>query len=182
MKNVEKQMDLYFDRVRVSEEVLVRNLNNKSEISFMFKTNNRKRLGSVSSILEKLVEKEIKGVEKIECLNFRKDQFEKRLLCYKKDEQLSVRESDKFVYKGSGVEVFKNKKNFFSWQSDLENMLFERGTNVIKKAKDKEIILYRYGKGNSGKSSFLKYLYFKNMKDIGFIRGRIGCTNNLWCC
>ena len=48
-------------------------------------------------------------------------------------------------------------------------MLFEKGTNIIKKAKDREIILYRCGKGNSGKSSFLKYLYFRNIKDIGFI-------------
>ena len=31
------------------------------------------------------------------------------------------------------------------------------------------MILYRCGKGNSGKSSFLKYLYFKNTKDVGFV-------------
>ena len=169
MMKVEDKMDLFFDKVGASEEVLVKSLEDKSEIAFMFKTGNRKRLGSVKNALEKLLEKEVNGVEAIECLNFRKDEFERRLLHYKKDNEFSVRESDKFVYKGSDLDIFKSKKNFFSWQLELENMLFERGSHVIKKAKDREIILYRCGKGNSGKSSFLKYLYFKNTKDIGFI-------------
>jgi hypothetical protein len=166
---VENQMDLFFDKVRASEEVVIKNMNDRCELSFMFKTNNRKRLGSVRNALEKILNKEVKGVESVVCFNFRKAEFEKRLLYYKKNEILNVKENNKIAYKGSDLDIFKNKNNFFSWQIELENMLFEKGTNIIKKAKDREIILYRCGKGNSGKSSFLKYLYFRNIKDIGFI-------------
>ena len=169
MTKVEDKMDLLFDKVGASEEILVKHLKNKGEISYMFKTTSRKRLGSIKNAVEKLLKNQVKAVEKTDCYTYRKDQFDRALLRYKKNNEIRLEESDKFVYQGTDLDIFKNKKNFFSWQLELENMLFERGSHVIKKAKDREIILYRCGKGNSGKSSFLKYLYFKNRKDIGFI-------------
>ena len=84
MVKVENQMDLFFDKVRASEEVVIKNMNDRCELSFMFKTNNRKRLGSVRNALEKILNKEVKGVESVVCFNFRKAEFEKRLLYYKK--------------------------------------------------------------------------------------------------
>jgi len=169
MLKVENQMDLFFDRVRASEEVLIKNLNDKSEISYLFKTNNRKRLGSVRNALEKMLGKEVNAIENIDCHNYKKQDFEKKLVFYKKDSDLSVKESTGNEYKGSDIEVFKDRKNYFSWQSMLEDMLFEKNSNVLKKAKDREIILFRCPKGNSGKSSFLKNLYFRNTKEISFI-------------
>merc|ERR1712156_952188 len=69
-------------------------------------------------------------------------------------------------YTRSDIKVFDDKKKWHGWQKDIYAMLFNEDGS-IKQAHDREIISIIDKKGNSGKSSFFKYLLVDNTEEIG---------------
>lgn len=59
-------------------------------------------------------------------------------------------------------------KNWLKWQIQLNDILFPK-TGKIKEPDPRKIITIYDPKGNSGKSSFFKYLFFKYPEDIARI-------------
>lgn len=78
-----------------------------------------------------------------------------------------VEDLDKQSYDGRDIRMFDDRKNWYSWQKEVYNMIYnEDGT--IKEPDPRAIISLVDFQGGSGKSSFFKYLYTNDeSKDIG---------------
>lgn len=72
-----------------------------------------------------------------------------------------LREEEEVKYKGNDLQVFKNG-DFYPWQKDLLDFIFEDGTFVIKDSSSRQVVWIEDLQGNSGKSIFTKYLCFNN--------------------
>lgn len=71
-------------------------------------------------------------------------------------------------YSGKDIEIFNNRENWHPWQKDVYEMLFHKSGEILD-GNDREIISLYDETGNTGKSSFFKYLYFHHSDEIGRI-------------
>ena len=71
---------------------------------------------------------------------------------------------DRFRYKGKDIEHFKDRNNWYQWQNELYDK-----DGKIKEADDREILFIEDEEGNSGKSSFIKWLYLNSNDEIAFL-------------
>ena len=68
-------------------------------------------------------------------------------------------------YSGKDIKIFNDKEKWYKWQRDFyEKIFFETG--VIKEPDSRKIVFIYDEKGNSGKSSFYKYLYYYHAEDM----------------
>lgn len=73
---------------------------------------------------------------------------------YKKEEEPNN------IYQGTDIKIFDNRSNWFGWQKQIYNMIAnERGE--IKQPNLRTIISIVDRRGNSGKSTFFKYMLAK---------------------
>jgi hypothetical protein len=71
-------------------------------------------------------------------------------------------------YTGSDISIFDDRKKWHSWQKEIYQMIFDENES-FKKPDRRHIISLVDKKGNSGKSSFFKWLFFKYPNLIGRI-------------
>jgi hypothetical protein len=150
------------------------------EAIFLFKTNTRKRLGLLRNALSKnlnIIEfsNEIDDFKKATYLSGRcealtKAEFNEALNRFKENNNFKIHQENKLNYKYSAkdIEILFDDKNWHKWQKKLYDLIFN-AQGRIKPADNRKIIFIEDPKGNSGKSSFLKYLYYKYKNDIGLI-------------
>jgi hypothetical protein len=136
---------------------------------YLFSTRNRKRKGQLNKLIEKnLLEKNL--IESYYSVPFLKTEFIDSINKLKEKKSLKlVNEPTVFEgYSGKDLEVFKNKENWYPWQKEVYKKLFHE-SGEIKTPDPRHIITLFDEEGNSGKSSFFKYLYFHHSDDIGRI-------------
>jgi len=164
----------------------------ENQIVYLFKSNKRKRKGELAKLCEKFLPKE----NTYQISGIRKDDFQHEILQLTKNKHykmvskpdvLSEQRAEEFdnKYSGKDLERFKDIKNWYPWQLKVFNHIFnvvksKDGYNyqsVFKEPHPRHIINIVDKKGNSGKSSFFKYLFYQFPEDIG--RLGYGSTSQL---
>lgn len=79
----------------------------------------------------------------------------------------------KLTYSGKDLEVLDGGNNFYPWQRDLFNIIFQNFSFVIKSISSREVIWIEDLQGNSGKSLFVKWVCYncKNATKVSFGSG-----------
>jgi hypothetical protein len=165
--NIENNIDIILANIRSTSQVYKFKSGNK--YIYLFSTSMRKRKGQLVKLIEKnLIKKEI--IESYTVFALLKSEFHQYLEDFKNNEKFVL--TDKPVnfdgYSGNDLLIFNNKENWHPWQKDIYNILFHR-SGRLKNANEREIIALYDEKGNCGKSSFFKYLYYHHSNEIGRI-------------
>jgi hypothetical protein len=179
MEPVLSKMNATYETYSVSR-VTTENNEQIPEAIFLFKTNKRKRVGLLRNTLAKnmnIVEfsnetDEYKRATYLsgKCQALTKTEFNLLLNKFKESNEYKIYQESQLNYKynAKDIEVLFDNKNWHKWQKKLYDLVFnEQGR--IKPADNRKIIFIEDPKGNSGKSSFLKFLYYKYKNDIGLI-------------
>lgn len=138
-------------------------------VVYLFSTFKRKRKGQLNKLIDKnLIDKKL--IDGYKTISFLKNEFKSTLIELKKNKHFQLTfEPEIFEgYSGSDLKIFKEKNRWYEWQKEIYDALFYK-TGEIKPGTDREIIALYDEKGNSGKSSFFKYLFFNHPEDIGRI-------------
>lgn len=161
---IENKMDEIFSRIGTEDDIyLITRKSNAKNLLYLFRTMKRKRVGVIRNLLEKRIDEEIKT----DCGALRKTNFYRAIEDFKKNPEFLIKCEDS-QYKGNDIKIFNDRKNWFKWQKDLYNIIFDKNGN-FKTASDREIIFIKCPKGNTGKSTFIKWLFLQHPQDIGFI-------------
>lgn len=135
-----------------------------NEIIYLFKTETRKRRGQVIKACEGTLPKE-QNYEVQALTKFSYDQDLKRL--QKNTNFKFVHKPNIFEnYSGRDIAIFNNRKNWYKWQKEFYDMVFDENGN-FKQADERKIIHLYCKTGNSGKSSFFKWLFYNHPDEIG---------------
>lgn len=143
-----------------------------SRITVIFKSLTRKRKGQLNKFCERYLDKEItfttEAIDKYEVMG---------TLKVLKDNPVYSVKNEAELYNGRDIEIFHDKKNWHPWQKDLYDMIYDESRNIKTPDLRNIISLIDYA-GNSGKSSFFKYLYVNdNENNIG--RSSYGSASQL---
>jgi hypothetical protein len=135
------------------------------ESIFFFRCISRKRKGQIIKTCEKVFPETINfGIT-----SYIKTSYELEIERLQKNENfILLNEEEQYFsnYDGSDLNIFENKNDWHPWQKQIYDMLYnEDGT--VKKSDDRQIVSIIDVPGNSGKSSFFKYLYKKDFSHIG---------------
>ena len=166
-KRVEIEMDLILAKMTASSNIY--KFESEDKILYLFSTERRKRKGQLMKLIEeKLTKSNI--IDRYIAEALLKPEFLSIIEEMKKKQSLKLLSEPLSFdgYKGEDLKVFENKKDWYQWQKDLYDMLFYK-TGGIREANTREIITIYDEEGNSGKSSFFKYLYFNHPNEIGRI-------------
>ena len=179
MEPVLSKMNATYETYSISR-VTTENNEQIPEAVFLFKTNTRKRLGLLRNALAKnmnIVEfsnetDEYKRATYLsgKCEALTKTEFITFLNKFKESNEYKIHQENQLNYKynAKDIEVLFDSKNWHRWQKKLYDLIFN-AQGKIRPADNRKIIFIEDPKGNSGKSSFLKYLYYKYKNDIGLI-------------
>lgn len=151
------------------------------EITYLFHVKLRRRLGRLKNLLDKYITFEslpkvgLRNLKKkaeapiLQSVSFlRKETFEKKLAFFQSHPGQFEMRQDASTYRGEDITVLNDKKNWFKWQTKLYELLFDKNGD-LRKAKEREIIFIEDKYGNSGKSTFWKWLYVFNHHEIGLL-------------
>lgn len=169
-EELDNSIDLVLASSGVEDESYKFYNNDRSKIVFYFKTGKRKRKGQLLKFCERFlhdgdqyrVEYSLNGVTKDQMIGDIAKLKTKE--GYKMEEEFTQFED----YNGNDVKIFNDKKNWHEWQTKIYNLLLEESGN-FKKPDPRKIISLIDIEGNSGKSSFFKWMFFKYPDKIGRI-------------
>lgn len=133
-----------------------------TRISVLFKAINRKRKGQLNKFCTRFLKDDIE----FEAKGILKEDLMFSLAQAKTNPNYQI-EAEQRDYDGSDIKVFENKANWYPWQIDLYNMIYNKDGS-IKEPDPRAIISIVDFEGASGKSSFFKYIYLQDEeKNIG---------------
>ena len=137
------------------------------KLVYLFITKNRKRKGQLSKLIESnLLDKNL--VKNYTAEPMLKNDFYRKIETLKRNPNVKL-VGEPFIfgeYNEEDLKVFNNTDNWFPWQKEVSSWFFTT-TGEIKPARHREILAIFDESGNSGKSSFFKFLYYHRAKDIG---------------
>ena len=164
LDDLNNQVDIILSSMSVSDEVYKFETKSKEEVIYLFRTENRKRKGQLVRKCEQTLEKE--QICLAEALT--KASYEQTLYRLKKNRHVKlIKKPNPFSeYKGEDIAFFNDPKNWYSWQNDFYNLIFNEDGS-FKDPHPRHIISLIDKEGNTGKSSFLKWLSFTHPNDIG---------------
>lgn len=138
---------------------------------YLFETTNRKRKGQLHKFVERnLKDDNIKLYENFQCYPLLKREFLSQINKLNQEKKIiTLSKPDVFDgYNGEDVKFFNDRRGWRKWQENIYNELFTE-MDQIQQADPRKIISIIDKVGNTGKSSFFKYLYFNHPEDIGRI-------------
>jgi hypothetical protein len=166
-EKISNSLDLIYNALDVSDKNnhIYRKKDGEVLIHF-FKTNNRKRKGMVDKYCQRFLPEN----QRWQIIPIKQDQLNEQLNTIRKSEKYRLQNEvlKDQEYKGEDLKVFENRETWYSWQKEIYEMFFD-DNNKIKKPHDRKIHHIVCLSGNSGKSSFFKWIYFHNQEDIGRI-------------
>jgi hypothetical protein len=162
---VSDQMDLVLNSLQVSDEIYKFNYSNC--VIYLFTTDKRKRRGQVTKFIEKYLDN---IVEKSSVIALMKKEFYSCAEKLKSNKNtIKTQEPDQFgEYTASDVAILEDRANWHDWQRDLYSRIFYQ-TGEVRKPHDRKIMFLYDPVGNNGKSTFFKWLYWRNSQSIGHI-------------
>jgi len=142
---VEKDFYVFFDTI-------------KNQITYLFKVEPRRRTSYIKKIVDELSSffffdyalQPLTKDQKVLLLNNLKKDSDIRL----------IRGSSVIEYTGEDISIFRDKENYYPWQKDLYNKIFQEDDS-LKPIEYRKIISIVDPKGKCGKSTFVKYLCYK---------------------
>ncbi len=159
-------IDLLLGRVSAKAPLYQFTNGSNREVVFYFQTDSRKRKGQITKLCETILEEdeEFTVMGQTKMVHFtdieRMKQNKNFKEIYKVDSKLFEN------YKGTDIEIFDNVKNWHPWQKEVYKIIFNE-EGKIKKPDSRAIYSIVCKGGNSGKSSFFKWLYVNHPQDIG---------------
>lgn len=185
---LEDSIDVFLTKVQATDESFI--IRHPYSIEILFKTQNRKRLGVIkNSFLRTVKLFNTKEYDSYDSSNQRlkynlargnlptlqtiapilKNDFYQTIEQYRSDRDVFLK-TDISKYKGSDIAIFEDYDNFHSWQKEVYNYLFDfKNDLIVKPADHREILFILDEIGNTGKSSFLKWLFVNHEKEIGLL-------------
>lgn len=165
ISKIETEIDVVLAQMTANDNVY--KFESHEKLIYLFGTHQRKRKGQLQKILEKTLGKS-KIVDEYTSDALLKNEFVQYVedLKHKRTLKLSSEPLKFNGYKGEDLRLFEKKENWYEWQRDLYNKLFFK-TNEIREPDPREIITIYDRDGNSGKSSFFKYLFYKHPEEVG---------------
>jgi hypothetical protein len=172
IKSAEDMVEPILARISASNDVFcVTSKTDPTQIIFLVRTNSRKRLSLLRNSLKKFIHSynqedynslksendklkysyetlKVPEVEKV--LATTKKDFFKQVNQFQKSENYNVK-SDTTIstkYNGEDLKVLMDRKNWYSWQTSLYNLLYDHNNN-LRSAHDREIIHCLCTSGNS---------------------------------
>jgi hypothetical protein len=164
-ERLENKIDLVFSSLGTSYNQTYQFIKkDQKRIIYFFKTEKRKRRGQVVKFCDAHLPENL--VYKTEAIT--KSYLDLSLIKLERDDNFKkVEEPSKFNdYSGGDLAIFENEKNWFPWQRDIYKMIFHQDGS-FREAHQRHIFSIIDIDGNSGKSSFFKYLLFKHPLGIG---------------
>lgn len=160
-----EMIDLIFIAMNVNDEWYSFLSNDKHKYIYLFRCETRKRLGQ----LRRLCEKYVPSGETFSIVGYDKVRFQAKLRelqsSYEWIPVKQVRHYQEFIQQDSELTTFEKSEQWFPWQKEMYNLIFDQD-NTIKKADDRKIISIIDRDGKKGKSSFLKWICHSNSKDF----------------
>ena len=164
LEQLENQIDLVLSNMHVSQ--FWHKFTGANEIIYFFKTDNRKRKGQLVKVCDNILNTDQSYyVEAMTKMSYEQDLERMR----RNDNFRNVHKPSIFSdYAGNDIKFFDDPKNWHKWQTDVYNMLLDEN-DQFKTPHARKIIHLYCKTGNSGKSSFFKWLYYKHPEEIGRI-------------
>lgn len=164
LEKLDDSVDLIFSSMGVRNHCYKFKEANNNEFIYFFQTDNRKRKGQLVKYCEKyLPENQDFSVDGITKFN-----FETEIERTTKNNNFKLIEKPNVFgeYSANDISIFNDPKNWHSWQKEVYKLIFNED-NSFKKPHPRQIISIVDTKGNSGKSSFFKWLYYNHPNSIG---------------
>ena len=173
------QNEFFIEKVVNSFDIILGQMNSsresyifKKNCTFicLFKTENRKRNGQLNKFTDrKFTDLKLDFITK----GLKKVDYDEKLILLKRNKDYKILDEPESLvsylnYSGKDLEIFNNERDWHSWQKQIYDELFDKN-NKIKQASDRDITSIVDIQGNSGKSSFFKWLYIQNPSQIGRI-------------
>lgn len=155
-------VDLVLNAMKVDN--IIHRYEDQKKMLYLFKCEQRKRRGQLQRLATKYLSPEIE----FNCQAMERHTFEKALNKLNKSGAYKITQKPKHFqeYTGNDIKFFQNKQKWHAWQNNIYDLLFnEKGQ--INQADTRKIVSIVDEEGNSGKSSFFKFLFFKNPSSIG---------------
>jgi len=166
---IENQVDDVLERVSANCAEIFQIKNSDNEVLYLFSTDKRKRIGSLRNIMDKKISTLlIKDKLEYTCKSFVKKEFYSLIEKFQRQPGVEVLSED-HSYTGSDMEIFKDRSNWYTWQKNLHQLLFDENEN-FKPSDDRKIIFIKCDSGCTGKSSFVKYLFIRSKGKIGALQ------------
>lgn len=169
---LENTVDLILSSMSVSDVCYTFDTVDNDNIVYFFKSNKRKRKGELAKFCQKFLPEK----QEYNVIGIRADEFEQEIQKLKRSKNFILREEPEDAvitneYKGLDILRFENPKDWYPWQKQIYESIFENkdGLTVFREPDPRHIVSLVDKKGNSGKSSFFKWIYYKYPKNIGRI-------------
>jgi hypothetical protein len=135
------------------------------ELVYYFQPDNRKRKGQLKNYCEKYL---ISNTVEYRVESLSKFSFESEINRLRENKNFKLMEEPSAFegYHGEDIAFFNNRSNWYPWQTQIYNLLFD-DNGSWKKPDPRKIISIIDVTGNSGKSSFFKFLLYNHANEIG---------------
>ena len=173
-REIENNMDLVLQMIQSSDEIYLFTFKKESKLIYLFSTRNRKREGQLLRLVNKYIYKTNlqEAMDRPSIKALLKKDFYKKIKELEQSKVIKNTEIPKEFpnYNGSDVQILEDRENWHPWQVELYEKFFYK-TGEMKKAKpeDRKIYFLYDPKGCSGKSTFFKWLLWKNSPNIGYL-------------
>jgi hypothetical protein len=144
----------------------------ENTLLYLFKSNKRKRKGQLAKYCQTFLPEDL--TYNIEGVKY--DSFNECLQLAMKNKNFKLEQQPDYItdtgnYEGKDLARFENPKDWYPWQKQIYESIFaeENGSVYFKEPDPRHIISLIDIKGNSGKSSFFKWLSYKYPEYIGRI-------------
>lgn len=162
-KGIDHKLDIVMSAMNSRSEHFKFIRNDENEFVYFFKTETRKRIGQLIKLLEKNLSDEIYYANAMTKIDY---ETEIARLRNNQNFRIDIEPNVLGEYKGDDIQFLKNQENWFDWQKDIWNMIFEKNGN-FKKPDERKIISLVDSDGNQGKTKFWKLLTVQYMNEIG---------------
>jgi hypothetical protein len=169
IEDLDNSVDLILSSMGVDDASYKFQKIDKSRVIYFFKTSKRKRQGQLFRYSERFLPKE----QICEAKGITKEYLQTSMVILEKDTRYAIKNQGKFMgsyedepYTGSDIKIFNNRDNWHPWQKDVYDLVLDTNGDW-KEPHQRHIISIIDKAGNTGKSSFFKWLYFNNPDTIG---------------
>jgi len=166
IQSIENSMDLVLSAMKVNATWYKFLQKDREQIVYLFKSEDRKRRGQLDrycaqNLPDKLTYNARHHTSGVFYATIERLKNNKNFILKHKPEIFGE-------YVANDIRIFDDRKKWHTWQKDVYDMIFTQDGNY-KMPDQRKIISLVDKKGNSGKSSFFKWLFYKHPDSIGRI-------------
>jgi len=160
---LENSMDLVLSAMKVNNTLYKFIQKNQEQVIYLFKSEDRKRRGQLDRYCNQNLSNELE----YNVISHSNSAFWATINRLKKNSNFNLSHKPELFseYKADDIKIFDDPKNWHSWQKEIYNIIFDSEDNY-KIPDQRKIISIVDEKGNSGKSSFFKWLFYNHSDTI----------------